>query len=81
MKDIYITHLDGEIAFYIPSKKCPSYGSVPHDKFIELVEGLHEEYPNHRLRCVENYGLKEYLSKKLKKISNITGINKGGRSF
>lgn len=65
IKDIYILHIDGEIAFYIPSKKCPSYGSVPSDKFIDLIKGLHDEYPDHRLRCVKNEGLENHLRKKL----------------
>ena len=71
IKDIYLMHIDGEIAFYIPSKRCPSYGSIPQDKFIELIECLREEYPDHRLRCIRNEGLEEYLKNKLSKIKAI----------
>ena len=81
VKDIYLMHIDGEIAFYIPSKRYPSYGSVPQDKFIELIECLREDYPDHRMRCIRNEGLESHLREKLKKTSNITRINKGGRSF
>jgi hypothetical protein len=71
IKDIYLMHIDGEIAFYIPSKRCPSYGSIPQDKFIELIEGLREEYPDHRLRCIRNEGLEEHLKNKLSKIKQV----------
>lgn len=71
IKDIYLMHLDGEIAFYIPSKKCPSYGTVLQDKFIELIEGLREEYPDHRLRCIRNEGLEKHLKNKLSKIKQV----------
>lgn len=71
IKDIYLMHLDGEIAFYIPSKRCPSYGSISQDKFIELIEGLREEYPDHRLRCIRNEGLEEHLKNKLSKIKQV----------
>jgi hypothetical protein len=76
VKDIYLMHIDGEIAFYIPSKRCPSYGSVPQDKFIELIEGLREEYPEHRMRCIRNEGLESHLREKLKKITKVVKIDR-----
>lgn len=76
IKDIYIMHIDGEIAFYIHSKKCPSYGSVPSDKFIDLIQGLREEYPDYRMRCIQNKGLEDYLRKKLSTIKIINNVKK-----
>lgn len=68
IKDIYIMHVDGEIAFYIPNKRCPSYGSVPQENFIDLIQGLKEEYPEHRLRCIKNKGLEDHIKNKLNSI-------------
>ena len=69
IKDIYILHVDGRLAFYRHSKKCPSYGFAPADKFIDFVKGLREDYPDYRLRCVQNKGLENWLLVRLKRES------------
>ena len=65
IKDIYILHVDGQLAYYRHSKKCPSYGFAPQNKFIDFVKGLREDYPDYRLRCIKNEGIENYLRKKL----------------
>lgn len=64
-KDIYILHVDGQIAFYKHSKKCPSYGFAPQEKFVDLINCLREDYPDYRLRCIKNEGIENWLRKKL----------------
>lgn len=66
IKDIYILHVDGQLAFYHPSKKNPSYGFAPQDKFIDFIKGLREDYPDYKLRCITNKGLEDWLSARLK---------------
>lgn len=65
IKDIYILHVDGQLAFYHHSKTNPSYGFAPQDEFINFVKSLREDYPEHRLRCIKNEGIENYLRKKL----------------
>ena len=65
IKEIYILHVDGQLAFYHHSKKYPSYGFAPADKFIDFVKSLREDYPNYRLRCIKNQGLEDWLKQRL----------------
>jgi hypothetical protein len=65
IKDIYILHVAGRLAFYLHSKTCPSYGFAPQEKFIDFIKGLREDYPDHRLRCIRNKGIEDWLEKRL----------------
>jgi len=65
IKEIYILHVGGQLAFYHPSKKNPSYGFAPADKFIDFVKGLKEDYPDFRFRCIQNKGIEDWLEKRL----------------
>ena len=56
IKDIYLVHVDGNIGAYRHGK-CPMISYAPQDKFVDFVEGLKEDYPNYRLRCVHNLGI------------------------
>lgn len=66
IKEIYILHVDEQLAFYHHSKKYPSYGFAPADKFIDFVKGLREDYPDYKLRCIQNKGIEDWLRLKLK---------------
>lgn len=65
IKDIYILHVAGQIAFYKHSNKNPMYGFAPQDKFIDLIQSLRDEYPEYRLRCISNKGLEDWLYSRL----------------
>ena len=65
IKDIYILHVDGQLAFYRHSKKYPSYGFAPQDKFIDFIKSLREDYPDYRLRCIRNKGIEDWLRIKI----------------
>lgn len=66
IKEIYILHVDGQLAFYHHSKKYPGYGFAPADKFIDFVKSLREDYPDYKLRCIQNKGIEDWLRLKLK---------------
>lgn len=59
VKDIYIVHVGGYVGSYMPSKHCPQVSYAPHDKFIDFVQGLREDYPDYRLRCIINHGIEQ----------------------
>ena len=60
IKDIYILHVDGDIAFYRHDEK-PDYGFAPQDKFVEFINNIRETYPDYRIRCIRNEGLRDWL--------------------
>ena len=61
MKDIYLVHLgNGLIGAYRPGR-CPTITYAPQDKFIDFVDSLREDYPEYRLRCVDNQGIREKI--------------------
>lgn len=65
LKEMYLVHVDEYIGVFYPSK-CPMISYAPADKFIDFVEGLRESYPQIRLRCVQNEGIKEKVRKRIK---------------
>jgi len=65
IKDIYILHVDNNIAFYKHSRKCPAYGYAPQEKFIDFVKSIRETYPDYRLRCIRNVGIENWLRAKI----------------
>lgn len=64
MKEIYIVLLDSEVGAYIPSK-YKTYSYAPRDEFVDFVKYLKESYPNHRLRCVKNKGIEDYIKSRI----------------
>ena len=38
---------------------------APREKFIDFVKGLREDYPDFKLRCVVNEGIREVVEKKI----------------
>lgn len=41
-------------------------GYAPREKFIDFVKGLREDYPDFKLRCVVNEGIKELVLRKVR---------------
>ena len=39
---------------------------VPQNKFIDFVDSLREDYPEYRLLCVDNRGIRERVEKQVK---------------
>lgn len=64
VREIYLVHVDEYIGAFYPSK-CPVISYAPADKFIDFVEGLRESYPQVRLHCVQNEGIKEKVRKRI----------------
>lgn len=64
MKEIYLVLLDGEVGAYIPSK-YKTYSYAPRDEFVGFVEYLRESYPNHKLRCIRNQGIEDWMKKRI----------------
>lgn len=64
MKEIYIVLLDSEVGAFIPSK-YKTYSYAPRDEFVDFVKYLKESYPNHRLRCVKNKGIEDWMKKRI----------------
>lgn len=64
MKEIYLVLLDGEVGAYIPSK-YKTYSYAPRDEFVGFVEYLRESYPNHKLRCIKNKGIEDWMKKRI----------------
>ena len=66
IKDIYLVHLgNGLIGAYRPGR-CPTIAYAPKDDFIDFVDSLREDYPEYRLRCVDNLGIRERIEKQVK---------------
>lgn len=67
LKEIYITHVDG----YCGALGCVAgcnrhfYSFCPQGEFIDWVQSLQTDFPDFRLRCVENDGIKEWLRQRL----------------
>lgn len=70
VKDIYLVHVDGHIGAYRQGR-CPMISYAPQDKFIDFVEGLREDYPEYRLRCVNNYGIENKVRQRIILDANI----------
>jgi hypothetical protein len=66
IKEIYILQLDGEVGAFIPSK-YPTYSYAPKDEFIGFIEFLRDSYPEHKLRCIRNQGIEDWLKKRILK--------------
>jgi hypothetical protein len=64
MKEIYVVLLDSEVGAYIPSK-YKTYSYAPRDEFVGFVEYLRESYPNHKLRCIRNQGIEDWMKKRI----------------
>lgn len=64
MKEIYIVLLDSEVGAFIPSK-YKTYSYAPRDEFVDFVKYIQESYPNHKLRCVKNKGIEDWLKKRI----------------
>ena len=64
VKDIYLVHVDGHIGAYRHGK-CPNISYAPQDKFIDFVESLREDYPEYRLRCVNNQGIENKVRQRM----------------
>ena len=47
-------------------ERCPTITYAPQDKFIDFVDSLREDYPEYRLRCVDNHGIRERIEKQVK---------------
>lgn len=64
VKEIYLVHVDGYIGAFYPSK-CPVISYAPADKFVDFAKGLREDYPQIRLRCVQNERIEEKVRKRV----------------
>lgn len=58
--EIKILHVKNKIFAVIPSKYF-TYSMADPENFVDFIQNLREEYPNHKIRCV----LDEELEKKL----------------
>nr|DAI34101.1 MAG TPA: hypothetical protein [Caudoviricetes sp.] len=58
--EIKILHVKNKIFAVIPSKYF-TYSMADPENFVDFIQNLREEYPNHKMRCV----LDEELEKKL----------------
>lgn len=52
---------------------------APREKFIDFVKGLREDYPDFKLRCVVNEGIKELVLKKVLQERSILQRQNWGR--
>lgn len=59
-REIKILHVKNKIFAVIPSKYF-TYSMADPENFVDFIQNLREEYPNHKMRCV----LDEELEKKL----------------
>jgi hypothetical protein len=66
IKEIYILQLDGEVGAYIPNK-YKTYSYAPREEFIGFIEFLRDSYPNHKLRCIRNKGIEDWLKDRILK--------------
>jgi hypothetical protein len=64
VKEIYVVHVDQYIGAYHHGK-CPMISYAPADKFIDFVEGLREDYPQMKLRCVVNEGIENKVRQRI----------------
>lgn len=60
MKEICIVFIAGEVASFVPGK-YPQYSHAPRDKFLDFIKGIREDYPEYRLRCVQNEGIENWI--------------------
>lgn len=58
LKDIYLVHVDGYIGSYLPRKNYPIIGYADKEKFVDFCQSLREDFPEYRLRCVDNDGIR-----------------------
>lgn len=68
LKEIYLVHFDGRVGALgcVQGNPHHFYSICPKGKFTDWVQGLIEDYPDYKLRCVENEGIEEYLRERNK---------------
>jgi len=66
LKEIYIVHVDGQPAALGCVQGNPNhfYSFCPKSKFADWVQGLMEDYPDFKIRCIQNEGIEEWLRKR-----------------
>ena len=66
LKEIYIVHVDGRAAAFgcVQGNPHHFYSFCPKDKFADWIQGIAEDYPEFKIRCVRNEGIEEWLRKR-----------------
>ncbi len=80
-KDIFIVHLGNRCGAMGVVGENPRrfYSFCPKGKFADWVAGMIEDYPNFKLRCVQNKEIEEWLRNRLPKDKEV--INNGRNNF
>lgn len=66
VKHIYILHIGDKIAAYKPLRNGNClYSFAEPSQFIDFYKGLREDFPDYKLRCIQNKGIEDFLRKKL----------------
>lgn len=70
LKEIYLVHFDGRVGALgcVQGNPHHFYSICPKGKFADWVQGLIEDYPDFKLRCVKNKGIEKYLRERNKPI-------------
>lgn len=64
-RDIYLVRVDGYIAALKPYKQ-KMFSYAKQSEFLEFVQGLIEDFPQFRLRCINNQGVVEDARRRIK---------------
>ena len=71
IRDIYIMRVQGIWSGIIQNKKTRTVIiSNPNTDLTEFYMALKEDYPNHRLRCVQNEGIARHILEIMKQNQN-----------
>lgn len=62
--EIKILHVKNKIFAVIPSKYF-TYSMADPENFVDFIQNLREEYPNHKMRCVIDEELEKKLESRL----------------
>lgn len=76
-KEIQILHVKNKIFAVIPSKYF-TYSMADHENFVDFIQNLREEYPNHKMRCIANKELEQKLESRLQ-MQKVIFDFKGGK--
>lgn len=64
-KEIKILHVQNKICAVLPSKRCFSYSMAEPEHFVDFIQGLREDFPDLKLRCVIDKNLQKQVERRI----------------
>lgn len=64
-KEIKILHVQNKICAVLPTKRCFSYAMAEPENFVDFIQGLREDFPKFKLRCVKDEDLQKQIERRI----------------